>query len=447
MGGGWRHANPVAPPPHVESSRSSLALAALAALVVVGVISTRAYHDACTVDGMMNITMTEFDAWARQTSRFPKGDKGDAGPAGAKGDKGDKGDKGPAGDKGDKGDTDFGGIVPTRTHQAPNLAWLCPLCTCSPGKLCDAIHARATKVIVNFRAACTLCPADSETAESILESTEADVFFLDVAYPFRSVDTCGAAGGPPLHTCVLCDNVTGVEPNCGIDNLGKMRDLRVTAERDVDCRSGRQAQCACVHAEELTPVSWAECAVIVQRNIDSVARKGVRAFVAYEDENAYNKLKEMYARAGLVRYHGYVQQGPAGYFASNDAREVGMRLELDGDIHTFPRDLAGLRRACSSYDDESCRPARLLLRELPAAFAALGDTSVAAAIAKFYATDKDAAGHATIKAVCRARGAGTTCGGLSPLHAKTSREFAMLVPFAPITSDGTWLQPVVLFSV
>ncbi len=71
-------------------------------------------------------------------------------------------------------------------------------------------------------------------------------------------------------------------------------------------------------------------------------------------------------------------------------------------------------------------------------------TSVAAALATFYDAD---AGHAAIKAVCTARGAGTTCGGLASIPTKTSREFAMLVPFAPITSEGTWIAPVVLFSV
>ena len=49
---------------------------------------------------------------------------------------------------------------------------------------------------------------------------------------------------------------------------------------------------------------------------------------------------DQYVATHAVRYHGYVQQGRAGYYASGDAREVGMRLELDGDIHTFPRDLA-----------------------------------------------------------------------------------------------------------
>jgi hypothetical protein len=104
----------------------------------------------------------------------------------------------------------------------------------------------------------------------------------------------------------------------------------------------------------------------------------------------------------------------------------------------------------------SCRPARFLhfqsgdeaiKKVLGLVSDALGDTSVAAAIAKFYATDKDAAGHAAIKAVCSARGAGTTCGGLLPRAAQTKTERAMLVPFAPITSDGDWIDPVTLFSV
>jgi hypothetical protein len=47
----------------------------------------------------------------------------------------------------------------------------------------------------------------------------------------------------------------------------------------------------------------------------------------------------------------------------------------------------------------------------------------------------------------RRRGAGTTRGGLASMPTKTSREFAMLVPFAPITSEGTWIEPVILLSV
>ena len=146
----------------------------------------------------------------------------------------------PTCEKGDAGAK--GHLVPKRTQHAPNLAWLCPMCNCAvpagPTWLCDAIHARATKIITNFHAACELC-AESETAESILESTRADVFFFDVGYPLHAVDTCG---GKPVHSCVLCDNVTGVEPNCGVDNLGKMRDLRVTASRDLACRTGTHNQ-------------------------------------------------------------------------------------------------------------------------------------------------------------------------------------------------------------
>jgi hypothetical protein len=76
----------------------------------------------------------------------------------------------------------------------------------------------------------------------------------------------------------------------------------------------------------------------------------------------------------------------------------------------------------------------------------IGNISVADAIAKFYSSDKDAAGHVAIKAVCAARGAGTTCGGLTSVG-QTSLERAMLVPFGPITRDGAWIAPVTLFSV
>ena len=52
-----------------------------------------------------------------------------------------------------------------------------------PTWLCDAIHARATKIITNFHAACELC-AESETVESIIESARADVFFFDAGFFF-----------------------------------------------------------------------------------------------------------------------------------------------------------------------------------------------------------------------------------------------------------------------
>ena len=491
MGGGWR-APPSAPsaPARVESRGGALlfaSLAALAALVIVAMLVTR-FGD--TDIGNRRTDGSALRAtWEKQArehyAKLPKGDlcpagaqgatgdagpagpagpvgpvgekgdpghagargaRGDSGPAGAQGAKGDsgraglageKGDAGPAGALGAKGDVGpvgpvgpagaqslFGSVVPTMTFHAPNLAWLCPLCACSPGFLCDATHARATKLITNFRAACTLCSADSETAESILESTKADVLFLDVAYPFRSVDTCG---GTPLHTCVLCDNVTGVEPNCGVDNLGKMRDLRVTAGRDMACRQKdnyghhQQAQCACIHAEELVPISWAECAAIVNRNRDAYT-------VSLRDDGSPETHRKRASET--VRYHGYVY-GP----------NVGKSL-------TTPE---GIYRQCF-HKEQSCRPERFVINtnppELTALLTALGDTSVAAALAKFYAADADAAGHAAIKAVCTARGAGTTCGGLAALPYRSAREYGTLfVPFAPITRDGTWTEPVVLFSV
>ncbi len=339
---------------------------------------------------------------------------------------------------------DIASIVPTKTHDAPNLAWLCPLCTCAPGRLCDAIHARATKVITNFRAACTLCPANSETAESVLESAMADIFLLDVAYPFLSVDTCS---GTPVHACVLCDNVTGVIPNCGVDNMGKMRDLRTSAARDVACRSSEREKCACIHAEELTPISWAECAAVVHRNREAHASICISSamyvsgdLVAVADDGQPDGRRTQQARSKLVRYHGFV----------SGSGLTKRHLKLDGDTYTFPMvtwgapEYYGRIRAC--YDG-GCRPARLADSALDAARAVVEGTSVSAAIAKFYASDADAAGHAAIKAVCRARGAGTTCGFLAPIPGMSSMERGMLVPFAPITSEGTWIDPVVLFSV
>ena len=382
----------------VESRHGSLLLAALAALVVVGVLVTRPDHDndRGRADGTMNATVAEAPnrerTWLRKDAATSLGLGGLGG---------------------------LGGIVPTMTEHAPNLAWLCPLCTCSAGALCDAIHTRAAKLITNFRAACTLCRGDSETAESILASTKPDVVFFDVAYPFASVDTCG---GTPVHTCVLCDNVTGVEPNCGVDNLGKMRDLHaLAAPRDGPCVD-YLARCACIHAEELAPISWAECAAIVHRNRDSAAT--VRAYV--EDPAG------TYERETRVRYHGYIR---GILFPSHSEDGHGLKpVEYHSCFDQF-------------QPDSLCRPARLSRDELPAARAALGDTSVAAAIARFYASDADAAGHAAIKAVCAARGAGTTCGGLAPLPGTSSAEVGMLVPFAPITSEGTWIAPVLLFSV
>ena len=476
MGGGRVPSGPTSPARparSTETRRVRASLAALVAFVVVATLLSRArVIDFLGGDAGPVGPKGETSPVGPKGETGPVGPKGETGPAGPKGDTGPvgpKGDTGPVGPKGEtgpvgpKGETgakgapatsiDLGSIVPTRTRHAPNLAWLCPLCACSPGKMCDAIHARAMRVITNFRAACALCPADSETAESVLESTKADVFLLDVAYPFASVETCG---GTPVRTCVLCDNVTGVEPNCGVDNLGKMRDLRTLAARDAACRSNSNCAasvcsspwherdpCACIHAEQLTPVSWAECAAIVHRNRLTGA---YASWAAAKQKEGMEYEYTAYARATMVvRYHGYVQGGTG--FSPKDA--VGMPLKLDDDIYKFPSPYNGQhdnRRACYDGADD-CRPARFLLSELPAVRAALGDTSVAAAIAKFYASDADAAGHAAIKAVCRARGAGTTCGRLAPLPGKSSAEFGMLVMFAPITSEGTWIEPVVLFSV
>jgi hypothetical protein len=293
-----------------------------------------------------------------------------------------------------------------------------------PGKRCEAIHARAKKLITNFHAACALCPADSETADSILETTEAHIFFFDVGYPFRAIDTCG---GVPVHTCVLCDNVTGIAPNCGVDNLGKMRDLHVTASRDMACRrNNNHAQCACIHAEELTPVSWSECAAIVDRNKNTYASS--------------------YAHNTQIQESKFVR-----YLSGHDPKEFHER--------------------CVKQTNQACRPYRFLFPEATTAetglsllMGTIGNISAADALAKFYSADKDAAGHVAIKAVCAARGAGTTCGGLTRIAGlsgvsgssgltgitfvgQTSLERAVLVPFGPITRDGAWIDPVTLSSV
>jgi len=336
-------------------------------------------------------------------------------PTCEKGERGEKGETGAKGEKGETGKCEFLGI-PTRTQHAPNLAWLCPLCSCAkesngPTGLCDAIHARATKIITNFHAACTLC-SESESASSILESTKADIFFFDVGYPFRAVDTCS---GKAITSCVLCDNVTGVEPNCGVDNLGKMRDLRVTASRDMACRQNNQQLCSCVHAEELTPVSWSECAAIVHRNKESPGE--------YNSHAQYNH--------GGVRYLGYAYNSDS--------------------MNVMPLEPAAAGKCAGTYPHK-CRPERFSASQLSAANDTLGTLSVAAAIAKFYGSDKDAAGHAAIKAICRARGAGTTCGGLTGPTGlvglvQTGTARGMLVTFAPITKEANWIEPVTLFSV
>lgn len=344
----------------------------------------------------------DFSTISTSTPEFPTCEKGDTGA---------KGETGPVGPR-----CEYLSVVPKRTEHAPNLAWLCPLCACSTGTVCDAIHARATKLITNFHAACTLCPAESaesETAESILESTKADIFFLDVAYPFRAIDTCS---GKPVHSCVLCDNVTGITPNCGVDNLGKMRDLHVTARRDMACRSNHQTECACVHAEELTPVSWSECAAIVDHNNDSENREEAdRA-----DRASSTRLN---ALSRSVRYLKHIWDPVCAYGKGENTVCLPSRFYDPKPHDPYSKKVLGL------VSD------------------ALGTMSVASAIAKFYSSDKHAAGHAAIKAVCSARGAGTTCGGLLARAAQTKIERAMLVPFGPITSEGDWIDPVTLFSV
>ena len=358
------------------------------------------------------------------TPEFPTCEKGDAGEKGA---------------KGDAGKCEYLSI-PTRTHHAPNLAWLCPLCVCLPGKRCEAIHARATKLITNFHAACALCPADSATADSIIETTEAHIFFFDVGYPFRAIDTCG---GKPVHSCVLCDNVTGIAPNCGVDNLGKMRDLHVTASRDMACRqNNNHAQCACIHAEELTPVSWSECAAIVDRNKNTYTEYRVNPDPQIEASK-------------FVRYLGYTPSRSSGQFHANWFHDKCVKQTTQQC--KFGRYSDGTYgESCVTLTNEACRPSRFLFPQTTTAetglsllMGTIGNISVADAISKFYSADKDAAGHVAIKAVCAARGAGTTCGGLTGLTSvgQTSLERAMLVPFGPITREGAWIDPVTLFSV
>jgi hypothetical protein len=77
---------------------------------------------------------------------------------------------------------------------------------------------------------------------------------------------------------------------------------------------------------------------------------------------------------------------------------------------------------CVYQTNQACRPSRFLFPETTTAengrsllMGTIGNISIADAIAKFYSADKDAACHVAIKAVCAARGAGTTCGGLTGL--------------------------------
>lgn len=217
----------------------------------------------------------------------------------------------------------FGAIVPTKTANAPNLAWLCPLCTCARNEtaLCRAIHARASKIIANFRSACSLCPSGSETAETVLESTKAGVFVFDV-------------GRPTL----------------------------------ADARA-----CVVEYNAKNTSTSWAECA-------------------------AHKR----------VIYRGYCE-----------GADVPLRL-------------------CKAGDETA---------QIKAALLALGNVSVAAALyGPLSAYKEDEAGHVAFQAVCRARGSGTTCGGLVSPNLKIPKD-SLLVPFQPISDTGMWIPPIILFSV
>ena len=228
----------------------------------------------------------------------------------------------------------FGSIVPTKTTNAPNLAWLCPLCTCTWNETasCRGINARASKIIANFRSACSLCPSGSETAETVLESTKADVFVFDVGRPTL-------ADARPSAACVVEYNAK----------------------------------------KNSTSTSWAECA-------------------------AHKR----------VIYRGYCEGA--------DVSDGALPLRL-------------------------CKPGHETA-QIKAALASLGNASVAAALyGPLSAYDEDEAGHVAIQAVCRARGSGTTCGGLASPNLKIPKD-ALLVPFQPISdTSGVWIPPVVLFSV
>lgn len=222
----------------------------------------------------------------------------------------------------------FGTIVPTKTPDAPNLAWLCPLCTCTRNETasCRGVNARASKIIANFRSACSLCTSESETAETVLESTKADMFVFDVGRP----------------TDARSSEVCVVEYNA--------------------------------KSTTTTAMSWAECA----------SRK-------------------------RVIYRGYCE-----------GDDVPLRL---------------------------CRAGNETAR-IKSSMAALGNSSVAAALqGPLSEYQDDEAGHVAIQAVCRARGSGTTCGGLVSPSLKIPKD-ARLVPFQPISdTTGMWIPPVILFSV
>lgn len=226
----------------------------------------------------------------------------------------------------------FGGIVPTKTPNAPNLAWLCPLCTCTWNETasCRGINARASKIIANFRSACSLCTSDSETAETVLESTKADMFVFDVGSPTDSTDSRSS------EVCVVEYNAK-----------------KTTTTRNT---------------------SWAECA----------SRK-------------------------RVIYRGYCE-----------GDDVPLRL-------------------CKAGNETA---------QIKSALEGLGNVSVAAALRGPLSTyTEEEAGHVAIQAVCRARGSGTTCGGLVSPSLKIQKD-ARIVPFQPISdTTGMWIPPVILFSV
>jgi hypothetical protein len=138
-------------------------------------------------------------------------------------------------------------------------------------------------------------------------------------------------------------------------------------------------------------------------------------------------------------------------YSTDDANNAPKRVRYHGyvafDSTTITPGTLYDQQCVYRHASSNCRPVRFTVGQVPRD--ALGEVSVAAAIAKFYGADKDAAGHAAIKAICRARGAGTTCGGLTGRTGlvQTGTERGMLVTFAPITKEANWIEPVTLFSV
>jgi hypothetical protein len=227
-----------------------------------------------------------------------------------------------------------------------------------------------------------------------------------------TVDTVGRKA---ITSCVLCgDRRPASRPNCGVDNLGKMRDLRVSASRDMAIDETNSRIGTCVHAEELT-------------------RLVVR-----------------------VRRHRQPQQGKTSYGLLTVTRSITtdatatVALPLQPDpMNVMPLEPAAAGK-CAGTSPHKCRPEKGLLPAASTANDALGTLSVAAAMAKFTVSDKDAAGHAAIKAIFTARrwhGRTRRLGVERPSTASRSRptDTGMLVTFAPITKEANWIKPVTCF--